>query len=96
MGFAVMLPIGAGHMYAGHQAAGKILGLYIILMSLAAVYKGSPAIWIGVFALVAIDVLFSPFAVNRFNRGAVPNEKMQSATASLVGAAVVLLTMLTQ
>ena len=92
MGFGLMLPIGAGHMYAGHQAAGKILALFIIGMSLAAVYRGSPGIWVGVFALVAIDVLFSPFAVNRFNRDEVSSDKKQIAAAALAGLLVVALT----
>jgi hypothetical protein len=95
MGFALVLPIGSGHMYAGHQAAGKILGGFIIAMSIAAVYRGSPAIWVGVFALIAIDILFSPFAVNRFNRGAVTKESMQYAAAGLAGTAVVALTLFT-
>jgi hypothetical protein len=90
MGFALILPIGAGHLYAGHQAAGKTFAAFIIGMSLLAVFDDRPALWAAVFLLIAIDALSSPFAVNRFNRNAVPASKEQYAVAGLVGALVCL------
>jgi hypothetical protein len=88
MGFGLMLPIGAGHLYAGHQAAGKIFAGYIIMMALLAIIGDRPALWAGVFMLIAIDVLASPFAVNRFNRDAVPPDSTQYAAAGLIGTLV--------
>ncbi len=88
MGFALILPIGAGHLYAGHQAAGKTFAGYIIGMSLLAIFNNRPALWAAVFLLIAIDALSSPFAVNRFNRNAVPSDKEQYAVAGLIGTLV--------
>jgi hypothetical protein len=84
MGFALMLPIGGGHFYAGHQAAGKIFAVYIIGMSLLTIFSGHPALWPAVLALIAIDLLACPFAVNRFNRDAVPADSKQLAVTAIV------------
>lgn len=90
MGFGIMLPIGAGHMYAGHHAAGKTLAAAIIGMSLVALFANHAAWWTAVFILIALDVLTSPFAVNRFNRDAVPPDSKQYVVAGSVAALVCL------
>lgn len=88
MGFALMLPIGAGHMYAGHQAAGKIFAVSIIGMTLLAMFADHGSWAAAVFTLIAIDVLGSPFAVNRYNRGAVPADSKQYVVAISIAALV--------
>jgi hypothetical protein len=89
MGFALMLPIGGGHFYADHQAAGKMFALFILAMSVLAAL-GSPWLWPAVLLLIAIDMLASPFAVNRFNRDAVPTKEKQYVVVFLIGVAAML------
>jgi len=91
MGFAVMLPIGGGHLYAGHQAAGKIFAGYILGLSVLAILANRPALWAAVFMLITIDIFASPFAVNRFNRNAVPPDSKQYVVAGLIGTLVCVL-----
>lgn len=88
MGFALMVPVGGGHLYAGHQAAGKIFAVFIIGMSLLAISSGHPVLWAAVFSLIAIDALASPFAVDRFNRDVVPPDSKQALVAGVVCALV--------
>ncbi|MEO7110798.1 MAG: DUF2007 domain-containing protein, partial [Polyangiaceae bacterium] len=84
MGFALMLPIGGGHMYAEHRAAGKIFGFFIIVFSAFAIFTHLAILWLGVFALIAVDALFAPFAVSRYNRGAVTPDRVQRTWAEIV------------
>jgi hypothetical protein len=82
--FAVMLallvPIGAGHFYARHGAAGTILALGILGGFLASML-GWPSLIYMCGLLVIVDAVFAPLAVRRTNRGHVSSEPRQRAWA---------------
>jgi hypothetical protein len=82
--FAVMLallvPVGGGHFYARHGAAGTILAAGIIggfIASVLWVRGVAHTCWI----LVLLDAIFAPAAVRRANAGRVPSEARQRAWA---------------
>jgi hypothetical protein len=89
--FAVMLallvPIGGGHFYARHGAAGTLLAAGIIGGVLGARF-GIPALVYASALLVVIDAVTSPFAVRRTNAGAASSEGRQRlwAFAAVVAA----------
>ena len=92
--FAVMLallvPIGGGHFYARHGAAGTLLAAGIIGGVLGA-RMGIPALVYASALLVVIDAVTSPFAVRRTNDGAPSSEGSQRGWAfAAVAAAYVL------
>jgi Putative prokaryotic signal transducing protein len=91
MGFALMLPIGAGHLYADHRTAGFVLGSGIIGASIMAIVFSAPLLWASVFILIAVDVLGSPLAVKRYNLGAVPSVGKQNTWAGLAVSLALLL-----
>ncbi len=92
--FAVMLaflvPIGGGHFYARHGAAGTIFAAGIVGGVLGARF-GVPALVYASALLVAIDAVTSPLAVRRTNQGAPSSEGAQRGWAfAAVAAAYVL------
>lgn len=92
--FAVMLallvPIGGGHFYARHGAAGTIFAAGIFGGVLGARF-GAPALVYASALLVVIDAFSSPFAVRRSNQGATSSERSQRGWAlAAVAAAYVL------
>jgi hypothetical protein len=93
--FAVVLafcvPIGAGHFYARHGAAGTVLAAGIVGSAFAGVWLGMPELLHATVLIIAIDVLSCPFAVRRFNLGKIPEESAQrlAALAAVVVAIVV-------
>jgi hypothetical protein len=76
-----MLPIGAGHFYARHGAAGGILFAGILASILGSVFSGRPELMMAWSMIVAADVVLSPRAVRRYNEGKVPPEGRQRAVA---------------
>jgi hypothetical protein len=95
--FAVMLallvPIGGGHFYARHGAAGTLLAAGMIGGVLGARF-GVPALVYASALLVVIDAVTAPFAVRRTNKGATSNEGSQRmwALAAVVAAYVLAVT----
>jgi len=91
---ALLVPIGGGHFYARHGAAGTILGAGIIGGFLGARLGTFTLIHASVL-LVVTDAIAAPFAVRRANRGRVPTEGAQRAwaLAAVVGAYVLALVM---
>lgn len=87
--FAVMLallvPVGGGHFYARHGAAGTILAAGVIGGFLASIGWTRSAIYT-CWILVLIDAVFAPLAVRRANAGEVPSDARQRAWA--IGAVV--------
>jgi hypothetical protein len=78
LGFLV--PIGAGHFYARHGHAATVLAAGIVAGVLGG-WLGLPQLLLASSALVAIDIVTSPFAVKRFNEGRVSPEGKQRAWA---------------
>lgn len=71
-----MIPIGAGHFYARHGAAGTILCAGMV-GSFLGVLLGRLGLAIAWAILVVIDVVGSRWAVKRFNEQRVPPESEQ-------------------
>jgi hypothetical protein len=71
---ALLVPIGGGHFYARHGAAGTVLAGGIVGGFLGA-YLGASAL------LVVLDALLSPLAVRRMNGDAVPGDGAQRSWA---------------
>ncbi len=91
--FAVMLallvPIGAGHFYAGHTGAGAMLAGGIVGGFVGA-YFGAHSLIYASMLLVLLDAALSPLAVRRHNRQDTPSEPAQRIGAiSVVVAAYV-------
>jgi hypothetical protein len=84
---ALLVPIGGGHFYARHGAAGTVLAAGILGGVVGARF-GMVALLYASLGLVLVDAVFAPFAVRRTNRGAVPSEGKQRAwaMAAVVGA----------
>jgi hypothetical protein len=83
---AVLVPIGAGHFYARHGAAGTILCAGIA-GSFLGILLGHLELAVTWGILVAVDVVGSVVAVKRFNAQRVPPESVQRGWA--IGALVV-------
>jgi hypothetical protein len=77
---AVMVPIGAGHFYARHGAAGTILcaGVVGSFFGILLGHRGLAITWA---ILLAVDVVGSFFAVRRFNAQRIPAESVQRQRA---------------
>jgi hypothetical protein len=77
---ALLVPVGAGHFYARHGAAGALFAAGV-----AGAFVGSTmgARWLAyaIPVLVAIDAVTSPFAVRRVNASRVPNDGRQRVWA---------------
>lgn len=76
----VLVPIGAGHFYARHGAAGTILCAGIA-GSFLGIWLGHLELAVTWGMLVAVDVVGSVFAVRRFNAQRVPAESVQRSWA---------------
>jgi hypothetical protein len=87
MMLALLVPIGGGHFYARHGAAGTVLAGGIIGGFVGARLGAPPMIYASAL-LVVLDAAFSPFAVRSTNRGEVPGEGRQRvwALAAVIGA----------
>jgi hypothetical protein len=90
---ALLVPIGAGHFYARHTAAGAVLAGGI-LGCLVGAYFGAHALLCAGIALVCVDAVFSPFAVQRHNREQMPSDNTQRRGAFAVVAAAYVFAML--
>ena len=77
---AVLVPIGAGHFYARHGAAGTILCAGIA-GSFLGIWLGHLELAVTLGILVVVDVVGSVFAVRRFNAQRVPAENVQRSWA---------------
>jgi len=71
-----LVPIGAGHFYARHGAAGTLLCAGIV-GSFVGIVFGHPELAVSAGLLVATDVIGAYWAVKRFNQGRVPPESVQ-------------------
>ena len=78
---ACFVPIGAGHFYARHGAAGTIFAIAMIGAVLGAVvgsfFLGRLELFRAWMFLIVIDAVGSFFAVRRFNRKRVPPDAVQ-------------------
>lgn len=84
---AFIVPIGAGHFYARHSAAGTILCAGIVGSVLGMFFGGHFELSRAWAMLVVIDMVGARWAVKRFNEGRVPPEGAQRLWA---GAAVLI------
>jgi hypothetical protein len=84
---ALLVPIGGGHFYARHGAAGTILAAGILGGFLGARFGVQGLLWASAL-LVLLDAASSPLAVRRANRGSIPSEGRQRvwALAAVVAA----------
>lgn len=83
---ACLFPLGAGHFYARHNAAGTILGAGIVGGALGGLL-GQPTLFRAAALLVAADALGSIVAVKRHNEQRIPSEASQRRVA-LVAVAI--------
>jgi hypothetical protein len=83
---ALLVPIGGGHFYARHGAAGAILAAGTLGGWLASYFGVRSLLWASAL-LVAGDALLSPLAVRRANANELPSDGRQRAWA--LGAVVV-------
>lgn len=74
---AVFVPIGAGHFYARHGAAGTILCLGMVGAVLGSVLFGHPELFRAWMILIALDAVTSFFAVRRHNQKRIPPDSVQ-------------------
>lgn len=82
----LLVPIGAGHFYARHGAAGTLLCAGIA-GSFLGILLGHLELAVTWGILVVVDVIGSVFAVRRFNAQRVPPENVQRAWA--IGAVLI-------
>ena len=85
MMLAWLVPIGSGHFYARHGAAGTLLCAGI-LGAFVGVLLGHPETAVAGGILVIVDMIGSYFAVKRHNAGQIPPESVQRQWA--IGAVV--------
>jgi hypothetical protein len=74
---ALIVPIGAGHFYARHGAAGTILCIGMVGAVLASIVLGHVELFRAWAILVVIDAVGSFWAVRRFNEKRIPPENVQ-------------------
>jgi hypothetical protein len=74
---AVLVPIGAGHFYARHGAAGAILCAGMLGSFLASMVGGQPGFFRAWGILVVVDAIGSFFAARRYNQKRVPPDGLQ-------------------
>jgi len=79
---AFIVPIGAGHFYARHGAAGTILCAGIVGSVLGMFFGGHFELSRAWAMLVVIDMVGARWAVKRFNEGRVPPEGTQRLWAA--------------
>ena len=85
MMLAWLVPIGSGHFYARHGAAGTLLCVGIVGAFLG-VLLGHPETAVAAGILVGIDVIGAYWAVKRHNQGRIPPEGVQRQWA--IGAVI--------
>lgn len=78
----LLVPIGAGHFYARHGAAGTILCAGIVGCVLGMWFGGHWELSRAWAILVVVDMVAARWAVKRFNEGRVPPEGTQRAWAA--------------
>jgi hypothetical protein len=91
---AMLFPIGAGHFYAGHTAAGTLLGAGIVAGGLGGFLGDRPELFHAAAILLVIDIALSHWAVKRHNASRIPPENVQrrwAAVAVAVAFAIALL-----
>jgi hypothetical protein len=88
---ALFMPIGAGHFYARHGAAGNVLGAGMLGAGLAGALLGQPFLYRAWALLWLVDIVGTFAAVRRFNAQRVPSEGRQRRVAAAVVVAAVLL-----
>ncbi|MBX3205862.1 MAG: hypothetical protein KF764_12385 [Labilithrix sp.] len=74
---AVIVPIGGGHFYARHGAAGTILASGVVGAVLGMLFAGRGELVRAWALIVAIDMVGAFFAVRRYNAKRVPTESTQ-------------------
>src|SRR5262249_44789723 len=74
---AFALPVGGGHFYAQHGAAGAMFAAGIVAGVLGAAVSTRTEPLAAAFLLVLIDMLTAPRAVARYNAGRVPSARAQ-------------------
>lgn len=79
---AFIVPIGAGHFYARHGAAGTILCAGIVGSVLGMLFGGHFELSRAWAMLVVIDMVGARWAVKRFNEGRVPPDGTQRMWAA--------------
>ncbi len=77
----VIVPIGGGHFYARHGAAGTILAAGVVGAVLGMFFAGRPELGTAWGLIVVADVVGSIWAVRRFNAKRVPPEGVQRGWA---------------
>jgi hypothetical protein len=80
---ALLVPIGAGHFYAGYTGAGAMLAGGIVGGFIGA-YFGAHSLIYASMLLVLLDAALAPLAVRRHNRQDTPSEQAQRIGAASV------------
>jgi hypothetical protein len=85
---AVFVPIGAGHFYARHGAAGTILCLGMVGAVLGSILFGHLELFRAWLLLIVVDAVTSFLAVRRHNQKRIPSDAVQRqwAFGAVVGA----------
>jgi hypothetical protein len=85
---AFFVPIGAGHFYARHGAAGTIFAIGMIGAVLGSIAFGHPELFRAWMLLIVVDAVGAFLAVRRFNQKRVPPDAVQRqwAMAAVVAA----------
>ncbi|MDB4943450.1 MAG: hypothetical protein JWP97_2984 [Labilithrix sp.] len=78
---ALVLPIGAGHFYAQHAAAAKVLCVGMLASFLLAMVGHQPAFFRVWALLVLVDAVGAFFAARRYNERRVPSDRTQQLAA---------------
>jgi hypothetical protein len=84
---ALIVPIGAGHFYARHGAAGTIFSIGMVGAVAAAILLGHVELFRAWAFLVVLDAIGAFWAVRRFNEKRIPPESVQRQWA--MGAVVI-------
>jgi hypothetical protein len=79
---ALFMPIGAGHFYARHGAAGTVLGAGMVGAGLAGALLRQPFLYRAWALLWLVDIFGTFAAVRRFNAQRVPSESRQRRVAA--------------
>ena len=74
---AFFVPIGAGHFYARHGAAGTIFAVGMIGAVLGSIAFGHPELFRAWMILIVLDAVGAFLAVRRFNQKRVPPDAVQ-------------------
>jgi hypothetical protein len=74
---AFFVPIGAGHFYARHGAAGTIFAIGMIGAVLGSLAFGHPELFRAWMILIVLDAVGAFLAVRRFNAKRVPSDAVQ-------------------